>query len=123
MKYRNRIFTLKFFKRLLLVFCLVLLYVAIAATVFHQLEDWTWIDSVYYASATITTVGYGDLAPTHQFTRALGSFFMLTSVPVFFMTIGLMGEALFFQYREVASKEERRRERIRRAARRRRRDK
>ncbi len=27
-------------------------------------EDWGWVDSVYFTVITLTTVGYGDLNPT-----------------------------------------------------------
>ena len=32
--------------------------------VYHFLEDWSWVDSFYFCTVCITTVGFGDLAPT-----------------------------------------------------------
>ncbi|MCH9815836.1 MAG: potassium channel family protein [Actinomycetia bacterium] len=35
------------------------------ATIFyHFIESWTWVDSFYFSSVAITTVGFGDLSPT-----------------------------------------------------------
>lgn len=31
--------------------------------VYHYLEGWTWIDSIYFSVITLTTIGYGDYSP------------------------------------------------------------
>jgi hypothetical protein len=36
-----------------------------SGTVFYRaVEDWSWVDSVYFTVITLTTVGYGDLSPS-----------------------------------------------------------
>jgi voltage-gated potassium channel len=37
--------------------------VAVSTTGFHYIEEISWIDSLYLTIVTITTVGYGDVAP------------------------------------------------------------
>jgi voltage-gated potassium channel len=47
-----------------------------------------WTDGIWYAVATITTIGYGDLSPTTNAGR------FLVAVPVMFFGIGLLGYVL-----------------------------
>lgn len=36
----------------------------IGTWVFHHVEGWSYLDSFYFSAITLTTVGYGDFAPT-----------------------------------------------------------
>lgn len=42
----------------------VVVVLGIGTVVYRSLEDWGWIDSLYFSIVTLTTVGYGDLAPS-----------------------------------------------------------
>lgn len=45
---------------------LLLLVIAILATgtyFYHRIERWGWLDSLYFCVTTLSTVGYGDMAP------------------------------------------------------------
>ena len=46
------------------------------AFIIGYFEEWTFIESVYFAIVTSTTVGYGDLTPKSKWTR-LGAIFYL----------------------------------------------
>jgi len=35
----------------------------IGTIVYHELEGWTWLDSLYFSVITLTTIGFGDFAP------------------------------------------------------------
>ena len=48
------------FKALLTVVVSTLL---LGAWFYHVVEKWSWLDSIYFCVITLTTIGYGDLAP------------------------------------------------------------
>ncbi len=42
----------------------VALMLVTGTVVYHSLEDWSWVDSFYFSSVAVTTVGFGDIAPS-----------------------------------------------------------
>ena len=44
----------------------VVLMLATGTVVYHFLEDWGWVDSFYFSSVAVTTVGFGDLVPSRD---------------------------------------------------------
>ena len=38
--------------------------VVVGTVAYRFLEDWSWVDSFYFSVVAISTVGFGDLAPT-----------------------------------------------------------
>lgn len=51
--------------------------VALGTFGFHLIEGWSWLDSLYTATQTVTTVGYGDLAPQTSMGRVFATVFMI----------------------------------------------
>ncbi|HZE68183.1 MAG TPA: potassium channel protein [Pyrinomonadaceae bacterium] len=60
----------------------VLVAIAIGAVVFRALEGWSILDSLYVTVQTVTTVGFGDVAPRTLYGRAFATVFMLVGVGV-----------------------------------------
>lgn len=80
-----------------------ILVVFTTGTVFYRLvEGWTWLDSLYFTVVTLTTVGYGDLAPTTPGSRLFTVVLILVGV----------GYILGFLNLLVKRSSERRRDRI-----------
>ena len=65
----------------------VVAVLGLGTVVYRLLEDWGWIDSFYFSVITLTTVGYGDLAPTSPESKLFTSFYLITG-------ISLLGAAL-----------------------------
>lgn len=94
------VLTKQFFERLALIFFLLLVLLLGGAFLFQHLENWTWIQAFYFATATVTTVGYGDFAPTTEVSRLATSIYALISIPFMFFCIGIMGEVVFAHYHD-----------------------
>ncbi|SPJ90404.1 related to potassium channel [Fusarium torulosum] len=47
------------------------LYLLIGAYIFSKVEDWNYLDAIYWADVTFFIVGFGDYAPTTTLRRAL----------------------------------------------------
>jgi uncharacterized protein with PhoU and TrkA domain len=60
----------------------VVLSIAVGTLVFHALEGWSILDSLYVTAQTVTTVGYGDLTPHTTFGRAFATVFMMVGVGI-----------------------------------------
>lgn len=48
---------------------------------FSVLEGWHMVDSFYFVTMTATTVGYGDLVPTHTLSKIITVFYSLAIIP------------------------------------------
>ena len=66
-------------------FALAVVVVLVSGVIFYSLtEDWSLGDSLYFTVIALTTIGFGDLAPTTTFSR-------LFTVLYAIMGVGLIG--------------------------------
>ena len=56
--------------------------ILLGTTMFHVLEGWSILDSLYVTAQTVTTVGFGDLTPRTPSGRAFAVIFMMVSVGI-----------------------------------------
>jgi hypothetical protein len=69
----------------------LILMLALGTVIFHYLEDWSWASSFYFTVVSLTTVGYGDLAPTTDATRVFTALFILAGVAVVVSAVAVIG--------------------------------
>jgi hypothetical protein len=87
----------------------LIILMAVGTVCYHYMEGWSWITSLYFVVATLTTVGYGDVHPTNDFTRLFTVFFILFGVGVAAASITTIGgNYLSRREAKVASRLERR---------------
>lgn len=68
--------------RIRLVLVAVLGAMALGTVVFHVLEGWSILDSLYVTAQTVTTVGFGDLTPRTFSGRIFATVFMMVGVGI-----------------------------------------
>ncbi len=81
--------------RPVLIYAFVL--IAAGAGLFHWIEKWGWLDSVYYTVVTITTIGFGDLTPKTSLGKIVTIFYALNGIALLLM--------LFDQIRRIRARE------------------
>lgn len=64
-------------------FFLMLSLVAAGTLFYWRVEGWTIVDALYFTVMTMSTIGYGDLAPTNTVSKLFTVVFSLLSVGVF----------------------------------------
>ena len=60
----------------------VICAVGLGTILFHRLEGWSILDSLYVTAQTVTTVGFGDLTPRTTWGRAFATVFMMVGVGI-----------------------------------------
>ena len=68
--------------RIRVVFLAVFGVILVGTVVFHVLEGWSILDSLYVTVQAVTTVGFGDLTPRTPQGRAFAVVFMMVSVGI-----------------------------------------
>jgi len=72
-------------KRTRPIFLYAAVMLVIGAALFHYLEGWEWLDSIYFVVITLTTIGYGDFTPTMPVTKLITIFYGLNGIIMLLM--------------------------------------
>jgi voltage-gated potassium channel Kch len=64
--------------------------IVIGAAVYHWLEGWGWLDSIYFVVVTLTTIGYGDFSPTTPLTKLITIFYGLNGIILLLMLFDIV---------------------------------
>ena len=59
--------------------------IGVGTALYHWLEGWSWVDSLYFVIITLTTIGYGDFSPTTDLTKLITVFYSLNGVIMLLM--------------------------------------
>ncbi len=90
---------LAYHRRLMYVVIAILIILVGGAIFYHYIEGWRYLDSLYFSTATLTTVGYGDLAPQTDVGKMFTIFYMLAGVTIALYGLSIIA-AHFVETRE-----------------------
>ena len=80
----------------------------VSGTIFYwRVEDWTVVESLYFSVVTLTTVGFGDFAPTTAGAQIFTIFYILTGIGVFVALLASVAQQYVAQKAEAPSARER----------------
>ncbi len=63
-------------------FVFVLIILLSGTFFYHQVEKWNLLDSLYFSTTTLTTVGFGDLAPKTDLGKVFTIIYLFVGIGV-----------------------------------------
>jgi hypothetical protein len=54
----------------------------IGTVVYKLLEDWSWVDSIYFSVIAVTTVGFGDITPSTDASKIFTVVYVLVGISI-----------------------------------------
>jgi hypothetical protein len=83
--YRTLFLDVFFDRRTRPIFIYAAVMIFLGAAVYHWLEGWDWLDSLYFVVITLTTIGYGDFSPTTPLTKIITIFYGINGIILLLM--------------------------------------
>lgn len=96
-------------KQLMAVLMLIVIYIFISAMLIFQLEPElfsSFLDAIYWATISITTIGYGDISPVTSIGRIITMLSALVGMAVIALPTGIITAAYMDEIKRVKSKYE-----------------
>lgn len=63
---------------------------AIGAVFYHFVENLKWLDAFYFCTITLTTIGYGDIAPKTDAGKLFTIFYVLAGIGIIAFFVNLL---------------------------------
>lgn len=71
----------------------IVILIAIGTIVYHEMEQWSYIESFYFSVISLTTIGYGEIYPTTDASRLFTAIYVLVGVAAVLTALGIFGSA------------------------------
>jgi len=70
------------FEQLMTIASAIAILLFIGTIVYHFAEGWSYLDSLYFATISLTSRGFSNMMPTHWFTVLFSVFYLLLGVAI-----------------------------------------
>lgn len=97
-------------KQVIGVIIVFLSVILIGGVTYQQVEGWSFLDAVYFSTMTVTTVGYGDLAPQTPIGKIFTIFFSFSGIAMAFYVLTNVGKYIFQKRTTEKKKKQQKRE-------------
>ena len=94
-------------KKYLPILISLIVMLMLGTILFHFIENWRWIDSLYFCVTTLTTVGYGDFSPQTDVGKIVFVFYILTGLGILLAFINAFSKKLIEYRTQLIKKIER----------------
>lgn len=71
--------------------------ILVGSTIYHYLENWSWVDAIYFSVVTLTTVGFGDFASKTDGGKIFTIFYIIIGIGIILSFIN----TLYEHYRDM----------------------
>ena len=93
----------------------IIMFLLMVGTLYYQkAENWSYVDSFYFTTMTLTTIGYGDLVPTNAYTKIFTSVYVLLGIGVMIYLLGTVMGGYIYEHEKYFNKIIRKVKRIKR---------
>lgn len=82
----------------------VLFLLLVGVFFFNNSEGWSYTDSFYFSTMTLTTVGYGDLVPTTDHSKIFTAIYTLVGIAVMLYVLGSVVNVIIHERAEKFKK-------------------
>lgn len=89
---------MRFWSRLSIPIVILIILILIGMFAYHRVEDWRYLDSLYFTIVTVTTIGYGDFAPQTDMGKIFTIIFPLLGIGLAFYLFSLIGRYIFSKH-------------------------
>lgn len=82
-------------------FMILISYITVGVILFHKIQSWDILESLYFCFSSLLTIGFGDLSPTGNLAQYFASGYILIGMAVVAMSFSLIQTELIFWLRKI----------------------